>query len=215
MTVAVGGTMSNRARRLSLVPLRLFISIQWPKSTKVVNIPAASKNVSSPTMVRNTLAIQAARIPTATSTLMFSARLRSEVYAPPMKTQPAYQTTGVDRTSMPTLRAVWESISSSPSVLTASGESSTTGMVSASATKKRLRMSRSIAAAIVGSDMSWSSPPCPSRSCSLGSRCSRRASVCGSSYCMRSHLVPHVIGAICAAWASSPVEARAGSPSGR
>jgi hypothetical protein len=35
ITVAVGGTISNNARKLSLVPLRLFISIQWPKSTNV------------------------------------------------------------------------------------------------------------------------------------------------------------------------------------
>ena len=41
-TIAVGGTMSNSALRLSLVPLRLFISIQWPKSTKVTSIVAAS-----------------------------------------------------------------------------------------------------------------------------------------------------------------------------
>ena len=41
-TVAFGGTMSNSACRLSLVPLRLFISIQWPKSTKVTSMVAAS-----------------------------------------------------------------------------------------------------------------------------------------------------------------------------
>ena len=52
----------------SLVPLRLFISIQWPKRTKVTSMAAASKKVSSPTMVRNTLASQAASTPVATST---------------------------------------------------------------------------------------------------------------------------------------------------
>ncbi len=41
-TVAFGGTMSKSAFRLSLVPLRLFISIQWPKSTKVTSMVAAS-----------------------------------------------------------------------------------------------------------------------------------------------------------------------------
>jgi len=34
--------MSKSAFRLSLVPLRLFISIQWPKSTKVTSMVAAS-----------------------------------------------------------------------------------------------------------------------------------------------------------------------------
>jgi hypothetical protein len=61
------------------VPLRLFISIQWPKRTKVTSMAAASKNVSSPTSVRTTLASQAASTPVATSTLMLRARLRSEV----------------------------------------------------------------------------------------------------------------------------------------
>jgi hypothetical protein len=74
ITVAVGGTTSNSARRLSLVPLRLFISIQWPNSTKVTSIAAASKKVSSPTRVRNTLDSQAASTPVATSTDMFSVR---------------------------------------------------------------------------------------------------------------------------------------------
>ena len=41
-TVVVGGTMSNSALRLSLVPLRLFISIQWPNRTKVTSMVAAS-----------------------------------------------------------------------------------------------------------------------------------------------------------------------------
>jgi hypothetical protein len=162
ITVAVGGTMSNRARRLSLVPLRLFISIQWPKSTNVTSIAAASKKVSSPAKVRDTLASQAASTPVATSTAMFSARWCSEVQAPPMKIHPAYQTMGTDSTSISQLRASIESSSSSPKVLTASGESSTTGIVSASATKKRSRMSRSIAAAIAGSDMSCDMPPWPS-----------------------------------------------------
>jgi len=39
-------------------------------------------------------------------------------------------------------------------VFTATGESRITGIANASAMKKRLRMSRSIAAAMVGSDMS-------------------------------------------------------------
>ena len=42
ITVAVGGTRSKRARRASVVPRRLFISIQWPKSTKVTSMAAAS-----------------------------------------------------------------------------------------------------------------------------------------------------------------------------
>jgi hypothetical protein len=142
--------------------LRLFISIQWPKSTKVTSIAAASKNVSSPRTVSRTLDSHAASTPVATSTAMFSERLRSDVHAPPMKIQPAYHTTGADRTSMSQLRASMESTSSMLNVLTASGESSTTGTVRASATKKRLRMSRSIAAAMVGSDMSCDMPPCPS-----------------------------------------------------
>ena len=188
--------MSNSARRLSLVPLRLFISIQWPKSTNVTSIAAASKKVSSPITVRNTLDSQAASTPVATSTAMFRARLRSEVQAPPMKTQPAYQTTGAESASISQLRASIESSSSRPKVLTASGDSSNTGIVSASATKKRLRMSRSIAAAIVGSDMSCDIPPCPSCAASSdGSWCSAWARVCGSSYCIRSHFVPQVIGA--------------------
>ena len=94
------------------MPLRLFISIQWPKSTKVTSIAAASKNVSSPTTVRNTLDSQAASTPVATSTLMLSARLRSDVQAPPMNTQPAYQTTGVDRASISQLRTSRDSIRS-------------------------------------------------------------------------------------------------------
>ena len=71
--------MSNRARRLSLVPLRLFISTQCPNSTNVTSMAAASKKVSSPTIVSSTLASQAASTPVATSTDMFSARLLSEV----------------------------------------------------------------------------------------------------------------------------------------
>jgi hypothetical protein len=39
--------------------------------------------------------------------------------------------------------------------------------------------------------------------------------VWGSSYCMRSHLVPQVIGASCAACASQPVVVPPGSPSQR
>ena len=55
--VAVGGTRSKRARSDSLVPLRLFISIQWPKRTKVTSIAAASKKTSScPIASRKTLA---------------------------------------------------------------------------------------------------------------------------------------------------------------
>jgi hypothetical protein len=216
ITVADGGTMSNIARRLSLVPLRLFISIQWPKSTNVTNIAAASKNVSSPITVKSTLDSQAASTPVATSTAMFSARWPSDVQAPPMKIQPAYQTIGAESTSISQLRASIDSISSSPNVLTASGESSTTGIVSASATKKRLRMSRSIAAAIVGSDMSCDMPPWPAWVASaVGSRCSASARVCGSSYCMRSHFVPQVIGASCAVCASRPVVVPPGSPSQR
>ena len=147
---------------------------------------------------------------------MFNDRCRSEVQAPPMKIQPAYQTIGADRASMSQLRASIESISSIPKVLAASGESNTTGIVSTSATKKRLRMSRSMAAAILGSDMSWDIPPWPSCGASCdGSWCCSWARVCGSSYCMRSCLVPHVIGASCALWASSPVVAPATSPSQR
>jgi hypothetical protein len=56
-TVAVGGTRSKRARRASVVPRRLFISIQWPKRTKVTSIVAASKKTSSPpSSSRRTLA---------------------------------------------------------------------------------------------------------------------------------------------------------------
>lgn len=50
---------------------------------------------------------------------------------------------------------VMEEMSSRPNVLTATGEISTTGTVKSSATKNRVRMSRSMSAAIVGSDMSW------------------------------------------------------------
>jgi hypothetical protein len=132
-----------------------------------------------------------------------------------MKTQPAYQTMGAESTSISQLRASTESTSSIPNVLTASGESSTTGTVSASATEKRLRMSRSIATAIVGSDMSCDIPPWPSWAASrAGSRWWSSALVCGSSYCIRSHFVPQVIGAICTPWASSPVLRRR-SPSQR
>ena len=48
-----------------------------------------------------------------------------------------------------------DSMSSRPNVLTATGEIRTTGIVKSSATKNRVRMSRSMSAAIVGSDMSW------------------------------------------------------------
>ena len=133
-----------------------------------------------------------------------------------MNTQPAYQTIGADSTSISQLRAVWDWSSSIPKVLTATGDSRTTGIVSASATTKRLRMSRSIAAATVGSDMSCDMPPWPWAAASwAGSRCCSSAAVCGSSYCMRSHLVPQVIGAICAAWASCPVDRPERSPSQR
>ena len=133
-----------------------------------------------------------------------------------MKIQPAYQTIGAESTSISQLRASIDSINSSRNVLTASGESSTTGIVSANATKKRLRMSRSIAAAIVGSDMSCDTPPWPACVASSdGSWCSASARACGSSHCMRSRLVPQVIGASCAVCASRPVLVPAGSPSQR
>ena len=48
ITVACGGTRSNSARSASLVPRRERISIQWPNSTNVTSIAAASKNVSPP-----------------------------------------------------------------------------------------------------------------------------------------------------------------------
>ena len=57
ITVAVGGTRSKSARNASVVPRRLFISIQCPKRTKVTSIAAASKKTSSPPMIiRTTLA---------------------------------------------------------------------------------------------------------------------------------------------------------------
>jgi len=214
ITRAVGGTMSNIARRASLVPRRLLISIQCPKSTKVTSMAAASKNVSRPSSVSSTLAPQAVSTPTAISTDMLSWRWRSDVPAPPMKIQPAYQTIGVERTSMMTFRAFSEPISSRSNVLTAMGENRMTGMVRARATKKRRRMSRSMAAAMAGSDMSCDMPSCPPAS-TAGSRCSWDAAVCGSSYCMRSHLVPQVIGAICAWWASSAAVGPPGSPAQR
>ena len=42
ITVALGGTRSNSARRESDVPFRDLISIQWPNRTKVTNKAAAS-----------------------------------------------------------------------------------------------------------------------------------------------------------------------------
>ena len=54
-TVACGGTRSNSARNASLVPRRERISIQWPNSTNVISIAAASKNDSPPMKVINTL----------------------------------------------------------------------------------------------------------------------------------------------------------------
>ena len=42
ITVACGGTRSNSARSASVVPRRDRISIQWPNSTKVTSIAAAS-----------------------------------------------------------------------------------------------------------------------------------------------------------------------------
>ena len=118
-----------------------------------------------------------------------------------MKIQPAYQTTGVDSASISQLRAVSEWISSKSKKLTVTGESAKTGIESASARKKRRRMSFSIARATLGSDMSWSMPACSSAPGST-SWCSCSAEVCGSSYCIRSCLVPQQIGASWASWPS-------------
>ena len=83
-----------------------------------------------------------------------------------------------------------------------------TGTVNATATKKRFRMSRAMSPAMSGADMSW---PMPAWSRGAGGWCSASTGVCGSSYCMRSAVVQHVIGASRAVWASSA--AVGGSPS--
>jgi hypothetical protein len=119
-----------------------------------------------------------------------------------MKIQPAYQTTGVESTSMIQLRAVSEPTISSPKKSTVTGEKRKTGIESRSAKRKRLRMSSSIARATLGSDMSWSMPECSSGAPGWTCSCSASAALCGSSYCIRSCLVPQQIGASWASWPS-------------
>ncbi len=93
-----------------------------------------------------------------------------------------------------------------------SGEYSTMGMVSSSAMKNLLRMSRSIAAAMPGSDMawpawSWSAMAWPAWSAGAGGAAAWpawawwAAAVAGISYCMRSWRVPIVMGWVSTPWA--------------
>ena len=89
-------------------------------------------------------------------------------------------------------------------------ESRITGIVKASATKNRLRMSRAISVAMSGEDMSWPMPALPASA--TGGSCSCSVGVCGSSYCMRSAVVQHVIGVRRAVCASSDAVGPSPSP---
>lgn len=96
-------------------------------------------------------------IATATSTIMSSVRARNAANAPEKKIDDAYTTTGRLSSSSHTSRSIPNGVASSrPSSSLPTIDHSTIGTVNTSATTKRLRMSRTIAAI----DMpAW--PPCP------------------------------------------------------
>ena len=86
-------------------------------------------------------------IATATSTIMSSVRARSAVSAPVKKIDDAYPTTGRLSTNSHTSRSSANGVASSvPSSSVPTIDHSTIGTVKTSATTKRLRMSRTIAA---------------------------------------------------------------------
>jgi hypothetical protein len=91
---------------------------------------------------------------------MSSVRWRSAPAAPETNIQPDQNTTGVASRSISQPATAWGT-SSRPRSPLPIGESRTVGMVSARATQKRVRMSRSMAAAMAGSDMSWAMPDSP------------------------------------------------------
>ena len=200
--------MSNRARRLSLVPLRLFISIQCPNSTKVTSMAAASKKVSSPTIVSSTLASQAASTPVATSTAMLSVaaperrvgaadehparvpddRRRQHQHQPVARRLGLEQLDpeGVDRHGREQHHRDRQRQRHEEAVAHVALHRRGHGRIGHVVRHAAVAVVRGLVGRIPMLFLA------------------RR--VCGSSYCMRSHLVPQVIGAICAACASCPVD---------